>query len=136
MLNVITFWWSVIATAIGLVIAGVTIWQISSSRSEAKRKKDQVKIWQQDAHGISQALRRIVEDTDRGKYTGKKDVANAVWSVESAAFSLYQSLYEERAVTEEEYKQRQREFFEMWKKRGPGETPAIAPKEKPTNKTK
>lgn len=106
----IFFWWSIISTLIGLILALVSIWQYWSSRSQKEKMKAQVKVWMQDANGISQALNRIVSDNLYKRYSSTNDVCNSVWAVQSSAASLYQSLYEERCVTEEEYKQRQRKL--------------------------
>ena len=39
-----------------------------------------------------------------------QDVVNSVHAVDASAFALYQSLYEERVLTEEEYKKDQKEM--------------------------
>ncbi|QHO63151.1 hypothetical protein [Candidatus Chazhemtobacterium aquaticus] len=108
--------WTIFTTVFGIISVGINIWQFSAARKDAEHKKSQVKIWQQDANGISTGLRRIVVDVNNNMYSAVKDVANAVWTLEASAFSLYQSLYEERLVTEEEYKARQKEFEENLKK--------------------
>lgn len=115
-INQFLIWWSILSTVIALLLLGWDIWQFSAARKEEKQKKSQVKIWQQDANGISVGLKRIVIDADQGKYSSVKDVASAIWSLEASAFSLYQSLYEERLLTEEEYKQQQKELVEEYKR--------------------
>lgn len=107
---------NVFTIVFGVISVGINIWQFSAARKDAEHKKSQVKIWQQDANGISVGLKRIVNDVSSNMYSGVKDVANAVWALEASAFSLYQSLYEERSVTEEEYRARQKEFEEHLKK--------------------
>jgi hypothetical protein len=62
-------------------------------------------------------MKRIVADVNTGLYSSVKDVCNAVWAVEASAFALYQSLYEERVVSEREYKQQQEEFAQLAKKK-------------------
>ncbi len=70
----------------------------------------------QDANGIQTALARIVRDNLDKRYSSTNDMANATWAVHSSAFALYQSLYEERCVTEEEFKEQQKELKEELKK--------------------
>lgn len=114
--NTFLFWWSIISTFVGvlLLIGDAVLFVLN--RKEKDHKADQVKIWQQDANGISQGLKRIVIDVNQDRYSAIKDVASAVWSLEASAFALQQSLYEERAMTEEEYKQQQKELREELKK--------------------
>ena len=95
--------WSTIANII-LMIASV--WLYVASRGEKNRIKAQVKVWMETANGVSQALGRIVQDSNTGLYSSVKDICNAVWVAHSSAFSLYQTLLEERCVTEKEYKER------------------------------
>lgn len=111
-INSLLFWWSVVSTVIGitLLIGDVVLFVLN--RKEKEHKEDQVKIWQQDANGVSQGLKRIVMDVNQGRYTAVKDVASAVWSLEASAFALQQSLYEERAMTEDEYKEQQKRIRE------------------------
>lgn len=45
-----------------------------------------------------------------GNYSTIQDMASAIWALETSAFSLYQSLYEERTLTDEEYKERQKKI--------------------------
>lgn len=103
--NNLFFWWSVISTILTIIF-------LFDSIHQRRKQKAQVKIWMQDATGISQALKRIVVDNNSGFYSTSKDITNAIWAVESCAFSLYQSLYEERVVTEKEYKIRQKKLAE------------------------
>src|SRR2546428_429050 len=117
------FWWSVVSTiiAIATTVGGVwllciSIKQAVEAESEKNRKKDQVKIWMQHADGISMGLKRIVRDNLDKRYSSTNDIANAVFSLEASAFALRQSLYEERCVTEPEYKQQQKEIMEELKR--------------------
>ena len=116
------FWWSVVSTiiAIATTVGGVwllckSIKQAEVAESEKNRKKDQVKIWMQHADGVSLGLKRIVRDNIDGRYSSTKDIASAVFALEASAFALRQSLYEERCVTEPEYKQQQKEIMEKLK---------------------
>lgn len=109
------FWWSVVSTIIGIGLLCFSIYQMVTADSEKKRKKDQVKVWMQDANGVSQGLLRIVQDNLDKRYSTTNDMANSVWVLQACAFSLYQSLYEERCVTEKEYKQLQQELKERVK---------------------
>lgn len=58
----------------------------------------------EQANGVSEALLRIIRDKWNDLYSDKSDITNAVNSVQASAFSLYQSLYDERVLTEKEYK--------------------------------
>jgi len=111
-----TFWWSVISTIIGVILLCVTLWQTKAARDEKKRSNSQVKIWMQDANGISLAMQRIIRDNLDGRYSSTNDIANAVFALQTAAFALYQSLYEERCVTEKEYKEQQKKIQEEFEK--------------------
>lgn len=92
--------WSIASTVIGVALAGVSIWQYLMAEGEKKRTKSQVKIWMQDAKGIASALNKIQTAT----HSGISDVCNSIAMVEAFASSMYQSLYEERVVDEEDYK--------------------------------
>jgi hypothetical protein len=111
-INNTLFWWSIISTIIGIILTVISIGLAVYSWKEARGKKDQVKIWQHQANGISVGLSRIVSDVHQGLYTDKKDVTSAIWAMQMQAFSLYQSLYEERTVSEKEYARRQQEMYE------------------------
>ncbi|HQT82558.1 MAG: hypothetical protein B7W98_01550 [Parcubacteria group bacterium 20-58-5] len=104
------FWWSIVSTVLGVLLLAGTIWQYLTARNEREKTKAQVKVWMQDANGVSQSLSRIVSDNLAGRYSSTNDVCNTIWSVQANAFALYQSLYEERCVTEEEYKARQKKL--------------------------
>ncbi len=86
-----------------------------ANRKEKERRNAQVKIWMQQANGISIALQRIIQDRWQGLYSSLKDVVNTVHAVEASANSLFQSLYEERTITEDEYKEEQKRFRESFK---------------------
>lgn len=115
--NQLTFteWWSIISTIIGIILLIVSVWLLVANKKERERRTAQVKIWQHHANGISLGLKRIVQDANTNFYSNLKDVTSAVWAVETSAFSLYQSLYEERTITEDEYKQEQKEMREELK---------------------
>ncbi len=118
------FWWSVISTALSVIFLGVSIWQIVDGRKQKERSNAQVKIWMQDANGIVQGLSRIIQI----KYSTVEDIKNSAYVLHASAFALYQSLFEERAVTEDEYKQQQKEFMEQLKKQQE-DSQGIHPKE-------
>ena len=61
----------------------------------------------QGANGVQDALNRIIQDKWSNLYTGVQDVVNSVHVVHASAFALYQSLYEERTITEEEWRREQ-----------------------------
>ncbi|MEN9647217.1 MAG: hypothetical protein RLY57_21 [Candidatus Parcubacteria bacterium] len=107
------FWWSIISTLIGFLFVIFSVWQYWVGKNQEEKNKAQVKIWMQDANGISSALQRIVKDNLDGRYSSTNDMANSIWSVEAMSKSFYQSLYEERCVTEEEYKIRQKRLSDL-----------------------
>jgi hypothetical protein len=122
-MNGFLFWWSVISTIIAIATTFASVWllcisikQAGQAESERNRKKDQVKIWMQHADGVSMGLKRIVKDNLDKRYSSTKDIANAVFALEASAFALRQSLYEERCVTEPEYKLQQKEIMEELKR--------------------
>lgn len=104
---------SLIANII-LIIVGVGL-TIANWKAD-KRSKSQVKIWMEQANGVHISLNRIVIDKWNGLYSNINDVVNAVWVVQASAFSLYQSLYEERVLTEKMYIKEQLEQREFIKK--------------------
>jgi hypothetical protein len=106
------FWWSVVSTVIGILLLCFSLWQVKSAIDERRRNAAQVKIWMQDANGIQNSLQRVVIDNLGKRYGTTDDMANTIWSLQATAFALYQSLYEERCITEEEYKEMQRELRE------------------------
>lgn len=112
----IFFWWSVISTLIGVILLIVSVWQYLSARNSDERKRAQVKIWMQDANGVQLGLQRMIQDNLASRYTSTNDMANSAWTLHASAFALYQSLYEERCVTEDEYKKQQQEFMNEIKK--------------------
>ena len=109
-------WWSIVSTVIGVILLCVTIWQFLVSRNKGITQKAQVKIWMQEANGLSIALGRIIGDNLSGRYNSTNDVCNAIWAVQASAFALYQSLYEERCISEKEYKERQKKIAEIIEK--------------------
>ena len=92
-----------IIVSVGLAVAG---WK------DRKNNKSQVKIWMEQANGVQQALQNIIQDKWNGLYSSVTDVTNAVWAVKASAFALYQSLYNERVITEQEYKEHQMKIRE------------------------
>lgn len=101
------FWISVVSFIVNvlLTMAGIGLWV--ANNKEKDRRNAQVKIWMQDANGLTQALVRIIQDKWNGLYSSVQDVVNAVNAVHASAFALYQSLYEERTITEDEWKTQQ-----------------------------
>ena len=111
------FWWSIVSTLTGLAFAAISIWQYWENKSQLEKNKAQVKVWMQDANGIRTALQRVVRDNLDKRYSSTDDMGNSVWGIEATAAALYQSLYEERCVTEEEYRERQRKLAELLDKK-------------------
>jgi len=106
-------WWSIISTVLGVAFLCFSIWQYKDGKNQSEKIRAQVKVWMQEANGLSEALKRIVSDNLAKRYSTTDDVCNTVWALQISAFSLYQSLYEERCVTEKEYKERQKKIADM-----------------------
>lgn len=104
--------YSIIATVVSVLLLLVDVWLLSANKKDQEKKNSQVKIWQQDANGLAMGLARIVGDVDAKRYSSVQDIANTLNAVHASAFALYQSLYEERTYTEQEYKQRQKKLEE------------------------
>jgi phage-related protein len=102
-------WFSIISLIVNVILIIVSVGLTVLNWKASRKSKSQVKIWMEQANGVTTALQRIVTDKWNGLYSSVSDVANAVWAVHSSAFSLYQSLYEERVLTEKEYKKEQME---------------------------
>jgi cadmium resistance protein CadD (predicted permease) len=103
------FWASIVSTILGFFFICVSIWQYWQGHSLEEKNKAQVKVWMQDANGIVTALKGITRakySTD--KFSSINDVFYSVDAVSESASALYQSLYEERCVTETEYRARQK----------------------------
>ncbi len=109
----IFFWWSIISTIIGLGLLCFSIWQYKEGLGKEEKIIAQVKVWMQEANGLQQALQRIVSDNLTGRYSSTNDVCNTIWALQISAFSLYQSLYEERCITEKEYKEHQNKIADV-----------------------
>ncbi len=92
---------------INVVLTIVSVGLAVAAWKENQNKKSQVKIWMEQANGVQQGLQNIIDDKWRGLYSGVNDITNAVWAVKASAFALYQSLYDERVITEKEYKEHQ-----------------------------
>jgi hypothetical protein len=67
----------------------------------------------QDANGLSESLGKIIKDIEDNKYSSATDIRNAIWAVQSCASAIYQSLYEERCITEKEYKEKQKKLADL-----------------------
>jgi hypothetical protein len=106
------FWWSIISTILSFILVCFSVWQYWASRSQEQKIRAQVKVWMQDANGVSLALQRIIADNLTRRFSSTNDVCNAVFAVQASASALYQGLYEERCVTEEEYKERQKKIMD------------------------
>lgn len=119
----IFFWWSVVSTLLSLIFLFTSLWQYFESKKQQAQHKSQVKIWMQDANGVHWGLQRIVQDNLDKRYSTTNDMANAVWTLDSSAFSLYQSLYEERCITETDYVQEQKEMREQAKSQSKANLP-------------
>lgn len=115
-MNDFAFWWSVISTVLSVIFLGISIWQVVEGRKQKERSNAQVKIWMQDANGITQGLARIIRDNNEGRFSTTNDVCNAIWALHSCSFALYQSLYEERTITEDEFRKQQKDILEEAKK--------------------
>lgn len=112
------FWASIITTIFSVVLGGYSLSQYLSVEYERRKGDAQVKIWMENANGIHQGLRTIsincidTQDPDFPKYSTVRDVGMAIYALAESAKTLYQSLYEERCVTEDQYAAQQKEIGE------------------------
>lgn len=104
-MNVDTF--TVLSLVINVLLIIISVALTVIAWKDKKNNKSQVKIWMEQANGIQNALQRVISDKWQGNYSTINDITSAIWSVHASAFSLYQSLYDERVTTEKEYKERQ-----------------------------
>lgn len=104
------FWFSIISLAINVILIMFGVGLLVANRKERERRNAQVKIWMQGANGVQEALQRIIQDKWNNLYSSVQDVVNTINAVHSSAFAVYQSLYEERALTEDEWKKEQAEL--------------------------
>ena len=110
------FWVSILTTIISLLLLCFSIVQYLAALHEKKKGDAQVKIWMQDANGLYEAMGSISvncypsTNSPLPRYSSVPDVGMAIYSLRSTAQALYQSLYEERCVTEEEYKAQKKQL--------------------------
>lgn len=107
------FWASIVSLVINIVLILVSVGLFVANRKEKERRNAQVKIWMQDARGISEGIQRIINNKWQGLYSSVKDVVNSVHVLGAPADSLFQSLYEERTMTEDEYKEEQKRYRDL-----------------------
>ena len=106
-------WFSIVSLAINVILAVVSVYFIVVGIQANRRSKAQVKIWLEQANGVNQALLRIIQDKWNNLYSSVSDITNAIHTVQASALALWTALYEERVITEVEYKDRQKK---IWKK--------------------
>ena len=109
-------WFSIVSLVLNVVLLMVSVGLAVNSWRVDKRSKSQVKIWMEQANGLNQALVRIIQNKWADLYSSVTDVTNSVHIAQAASFSLYQSLYDERVVSEEDYKTRQKKMWEKLEK--------------------
>lgn len=107
------FWFSVGSLLVNVLLILVSVWLLAANKKEKERRNSQVKIWMQFSNGITQGLERIINDKWNDFYSSVQDVVNSVHSLHASSFALYQSLYEERTITEEEYRKEQSELRKL-----------------------
>lgn len=96
------FWFSALSLVINVILIVLAYRQYVAGRKERDRRNAQVKIWMQSANGIQVALIRIIQDKWQDLYSSVQDVTNTIHALHSSTFAIYQSLYEERTLTEKE----------------------------------
>ena len=106
-------WFSIASIVLNVLLIMLSVGLAVNSWKANNRNKSQVKIWMEQANGLNQALLRIIWNKWENLYSTVTDVTNSVHIAQAASFSLYQSLYDERVVSEEDYKARQEK---IWKK--------------------
>lgn len=103
-------WFSIVSLIINVILIVYSYGLYIASKKEKESRNAQVKIWMQYANGITHGLQRITANFLENLWTKKEDITGAVHSLEAVSFSLYQSLYEERVISEDEYKEEQKKI--------------------------
>ena len=98
-------WVSVVSVIINIVLIIISVGLAVDAWHERKRRNSQVKIWMEQANGVNQALIRIVQDKWHNLYSSVSDIPNVINAVQASTLSLWTSLYEERVLSEKEYKE-------------------------------
>lgn len=111
---------TILSFLINFTFAGITIYQVVSSKKEEENTKAKVKLWQKSAEGLKNGLLGVAMSSDN--YTNKSDIASAIQSLAQVATSFDGSFVEERFYTEGEVKQKredtmkeQEKLFESFK---------------------
>ncbi len=107
-------WITIISFVVNLVFAGITIYQIVSSKKEEENTKAKVKLWQKSAEGLKNGLLGIAMNPNN--YTNKNDIASAAQSLAQVATTFDDSFIEERFYTESEVKQKREDTIKEQKK--------------------
>lgn len=107
-------WITIISFVISLVFAGITIYQIVSSKKEEENTKAKVKLWQKSAEGLKNGLLGVAMNPNN--FTNKNDIASAVQSLAQVATSFDDSFVEERFYTEKEVKEKRETTLKEQKK--------------------
>ncbi len=113
-------WVTIVSFVANLLFAGITIYQIVSSKKEEENTKAKVKLWQKSAEGLKNGILGVAMNANN--YTNKNDIASAVQSLAQVATSFDDSFVEERFYTEKEVKEKrettireQKKIFESFK---------------------
>ena len=110
------FWLSIFTVLLSLALIFWDIYLLALKNREKENHKSQVKIWQNFANGIFQGLQNISSAADESKFSTPKDTQQAVDAIKPIAYSLYNSLFEERLFSEKEIKERQLRQEDEFKK--------------------
>ncbi|MEJ0002201.1 MAG: hypothetical protein WDN09_03455 [bacterium] len=102
-------WWSIFSTILNILLLCFSLWQYLKGQEQGKRNKAQIKIWMLDAKGILNALIKV----QTLKHTKTSDAHNAISMIEAAANAMHQSLYEERVLEEEDYKESEKRKIQI-----------------------
>lgn len=101
-----------VSIILNVILVIVSVGLAVAAWKDNQKKNNQVKVWMEQANGVSQALQRIINDRWNGLYSSVGDITNAVHAVQASAFALYQSLYDERILEEKEVKKHQMKIRE------------------------
>lgn len=106
-LNIINVVVSISLGLITIISIAINIFQALSSRSEKHNTKLLVRVWQNQAEGIKNALLGIAYNPHN--YSNKEDIASAVNAVAQSAVALDKAMTEERFYSDEEVKRKKEE---------------------------
>ncbi len=107
-------WYELASYLTNIVLAFLSIYQFLASKKEEENTKSKIRMLQNQAEGIKNALLQIGQNSNA--FSSKDDIAAAVTAVSQSAVTLDQAMVEERFYSETEIKQKRMEMEKQQKK--------------------